>query len=328
MTLMGLGGFPGDDPLSLDMLGMHGSVYANYAVDEADLLLAFGVRFDDRVTGKVCEFAAHGTIVHIDIDPSEINKIKKCHLAIVSDVKYALAELNKMVEPPADLRRMAPQDRRLEAGRSVRLRPRFRGHPAAARHPRAVPADAGPRRRSSPRAWASTRCGPPSTTSSAGRGAGFPVPGWGRWASACRRRSGAKAAHPDTLVVDIDGDGSLLMNIQEMATCFCEKLPVKVMLLNNMHLGMVVQWEDRFHAANRAHTYLGPIDHPEAIGLGNGITPEERYPDFVAIARGFHGAAATSAEKAELTGALQEMIDSPGRICWTCRCPTRSTCCR
>ena len=88
-------------------------------------------------------------------------------------------------------------------------------------------------------------------------------------------------------MVDIDGDGSLLMNIQEMATCYCEKLPVKVMLLNNMHLGMVVQWEDRFHAANRAHTYLGPIDHPEAIGQGNGITPEQRYPDFVAIARGF-----------------------------------------
>ena len=92
---------------------------------------------------------------------------------------------------------------------------------------------------------------------------------------------GAKAAHPDSLVIDIDGDGSLLMNIQEMATCYCEKLPVKVMLLNNMHLGMVVQWEDRFHAANRAHTYLGPIDDPEAIGHGNGITPEHRYPDFV-----------------------------------------------
>ena len=98
---------------------------------------------------------------------------------------------------------------------------------------------------------------------------------------------GAKAAHPDQLVVDIDGDGSILMNIQEMATCHCEKLPVKVMLLNNMHLGMVVQWEDRFHAANRAHTYLGPIDDPEAIGQGNGITPEHRYPDFVTIARGF-----------------------------------------
>ena len=80
------------------MLGMHGSVYANYAVDQADLLLAFGVRFDDRVTGKVSEFAKHGKIVHIDIDPSEINKNKEAHIPIVSDVKYALAELNKIVE--------------------------------------------------------------------------------------------------------------------------------------------------------------------------------------------------------------------------------------
>jgi acetolactate synthase-1/2/3 large subunit len=122
----------------------------------------------------------------------------------------------------------------------------------------------------------------------------------------------AKIANPADLVVDIDGDGSLLMNIQEMATCFCEKLPVKVMLLNNMHLGMVVQWEDRFHAANRAHTYLGPIDDPEAIGQGNGITPDERYPDFVTIANGFHWTARHVRQKAELAAAIQEMIDSPG----------------
>ncbi|MEN6558323.1 MAG: thiamine pyrophosphate-dependent enzyme, partial [Thermoguttaceae bacterium] len=122
---------------------------------------------------------------------------------------------------------------------------------------------------------------------------------------------GAKAAHPDRLVVDIDGDGSILMNIQEMATCYTEKLPVKIMLLNNMHLGMVVQWEDRFHAANRAHTYLGSIDDPEAIGHGNGITPEHRYPDFVTIARGFHWDARQVSQKAELAEAIQAMIDSP-----------------
>ena len=79
---------------------------------------------------------------------------------------------------------------------------------------------------------------------------------------------GVQAAHPDALVVDIDGDGSFQMNIQEMATCYCEKLPVKVLLLDNQHLGMVVQWEDRFHGKNRAHTYLGPIDHAEATGQG------------------------------------------------------------
>jgi len=123
---------------------------------------------------------------------------------------------------------------------------------------------------------------------------------------------GAKAAFPDRLVVDIDGDGSFLMNIQELATATCEKLPVKVLLLNNQHLGMVVQWEDRFMQGNRAHTYLGPIDHPEAVGAGDGLGPQERYPDFVAIAKGFGCASASISKKSDLRPALQEMIDYDG----------------
>ena len=310
-TLMGLGAFPGEDPLWLDFLGMHGSVYSNYAVDNADLLLALGVRFDDRVTGKVSEFASHCKIVHVDIDPSEINKIKKCHVGVVSDLKYALAELNKVAEPPADLdewhRKIAvwkqsdplefdhnfdgilPQHAirqlwRLTKDRDTVISTGVGQHQMwTAQHYKFH----------RPRRW----------LSSAGLGTmGFGLPA----------ALGAKAAHPELLVIDIDGDGSLLMNIQEMATCFTEKLPVKVMLLNNMHLGMVVQWEDRFHAANRAHTYLGPIDHPEAIGLGNGITPANRYPDFVTIARGFQWEARHVSAKAELTDAIQEMIDAPG----------------
>jgi acetolactate synthase-1/2/3 large subunit len=122
---------------------------------------------------------------------------------------------------------------------------------------------------------------------------------------------GAKIAHPDALVIDIDGDGSLLMNLQEMATCHCEKVPVKVMLLNNQHLGMVVQWEDRFFGSNRAHTYLGPIDRPEATGRANGITTGDRYPEFAQIAHGFGWQSRHVAEKAELTEAIAEMIDSP-----------------
>jgi len=311
MTLMGLGSFPGDDPLSLDMLGMHGTVYANYAIDNADLMLTLGMRFDDRVTGKVAEFAARAKIVHVDVDPSEINKIKRADLAVCSDVKYALQELNKVVEPPEDLsewlRKIAawkqadplgydhdfdgilPQHAiselcRLTQGRETIITTGVGQHQMwTAQHFKFR----------KPRRW----------VSSGGLGTmGFGLPS----------AVGAKAAHPDMLVIDIDGDGSLLMNIQEMATCYCEKLPVKVMLLNNMHLGMVVQWEDRFHAANRAHTYLGPIDDPEAIGQGDGITPEHRYPDFVTIARGFHWDARHVCEKAELTAALQEMIDAPG----------------
>ena len=123
---------------------------------------------------------------------------------------------------------------------------------------------------------------------------------------------GAQAAFPDALVVDIDGDGSFLMNIQELATCHCEELPVKVILLNNQHLGMVVQWEDRFHAGNRAHTYLGPIHHPEATGKGSGELPETTYPDFVAMAKSFGVAARQIRHKSEVVDALKEMIAHKG----------------
>ena len=309
MTLNGLGCFPGDDPLSLDMLGMHGSVYANYAVDNCDLLIALGVRFDDRVTGKVSEFAPRAKIIHVDIDPSEIAKICKPDLPIISDVKYFIRELDKVVEPPeatewqrkvAVWKRDEPfrydedfdgilpqhairelyrltQDRDTIIATGVGQHQMWTAQYYKFRHPRR---------------W----------LSSGGLGTmGFGLPA----------AVGAKAAWPDRLVVDIDGDGSLLMNLQEMATCHTEKLPVKVMLLNNMHLGMVVQWEDRFHAANRAHTYLGLIDDPEAIGQGDGISPEHRYPDFETIAHGFHWEARHVSQKADLPGAIQEMIDSP-----------------
>ena len=116
-------------------------------------------------------------------------------------------------------------------------------------------------------------------------------------------------------MIDIDGDGSFQMNIQELATCFCEELPVKVLLLNNQHLGMVVQWEDRFMDRNRAHTYLGPIKHQEAAGKSTADRyqyAEERYPDFVKIAQGYGCGAATIRKKSDLEGALREMIEHKG----------------
>jgi acetolactate synthase-1/2/3 large subunit len=312
MTLMGLGAFSADDPLCLDMLGMHGSVYANYAVDQADLLLAIGVRFDDRVTGKVAEFAEHGFIVHIDIDPSEINKNKVVHIPIVADVKDALAQLNAIVEPPsssladwhsqiAEWKREDPfsfdtnykgilaqeaiaELSRLTADRDTIITVGVGQHQMWA---------AQFYKFRNPRTW----------LSSSGLGTmGFGLPA----------AMGAQVAHPESLVVDIDGDGSILMNIQEFATCNCENIPVKVLLLNNQHLGMVVQWEDRFFKGNRAHTYLGPVDHPEAKGQGDGISPNSRYPDFVSIAKGFGWQAETVAKKSDLESALRRLIDSTG----------------
>ena len=312
MTLMGLGAFPGDDPRSLDMLGMHGSVYANYAVDEADLLIAIGVRFDDRVTGKVAEFAQHGFIVHIDIDPSEINKNKLVHIPVVADVNEALAQLNEIVEPPEEgldewhakiggwkeedpfafdetypgilAQEAIAEVSRLTADRNAVVAVGVGQHQMWA-------AQFYKFRR--PRTW----------LSSSGLGTmGFGLPA----------AMGAKVGCPDDVVIDIDGDGSILMNIQEFATCTCENIAVKVLLLNNQHLGMVVQWEDRFFKGNRAHTYLGPVGNPEASGQGDGISPDARYPDFVAIAQGFGWHAETISEKKDLESALKRLIDSDG----------------
>jgi acetolactate synthase-1/2/3 large subunit len=311
MTLMGLGAFPNAEPLSLDMLGMHGSVYANLAVDQADLLLAFGVRFDDRVTGKVSEFAKHGKIVHIDIDPSEINKNKEAHIPIVSDIKFALAELNKVVEAPEDIgdwHRQIAAWKKADPFHYDEKAPGILSQSAIQElwnltRDRDVVISVGVGQH---QMWAAQYYKfrePKTFLSSSGLGTmGFGLPA----------AMGAKVAHPDRLVVDIDGDGSFLMNIQELATCFCEKIPVKVLLLNNQHLGMVVQWEDRFHAGNRAHTYLGPIDNPEAVGRGDGVGPERRYPDFVAIAKGFGCGGRFVRERAELTDAITEMIEYDG----------------
>jgi acetolactate synthase-1/2/3 large subunit len=312
MTLMGLGAYPGDDRLSLDMLGMHGSVYANYAVDQADLLIAIGVRFDDRVTGKVSEFAQHGFIVHIDIDPSEINKNKLVHVPIVADVEDALHQLNKIVEKPTAS--LEPWYEQIDAWKKEdpfsfdENYPGIVAQRAIAELSRLtadkntiVTVGVGQHQM-----WAAQFYKfrhPRTWLSSSGLGTmGFGLPA----------AMGAKVAHPDAIVVDIDGDGSILMNIQEFATCKTENIPVKVLLLNNQHLGMVVQWEDRFFKGNRAHTYLGPIDNPEACGQGDGISPECRYPDFVAIAKGFGWQAETIVEQKDLESALKRLIDAPG----------------
>ena len=308
-TLMGLGAYPGTDPLWLDMLGMHGSVYANYAVAECDLLLAFGVRFDDRVTGKVAEFAKHAVIVHIDVDPSEINKVKQAHIAVVSDLRYALQELNQIVQPPEDISDWLEKIRVWKETEPFR----YREHPDAILPQQAIhelwnltkdrdtiiSTGVGQHQMWAAQFYKFRK--PRTWLSSLGLGTmGFGLPA----------AMGAKVAHPDKLVIDIDGDGSFLMNIQEMATCHCEKIPVKVLLLNNQHLGMVVQWEDRFHARNRAHTYLGPIDQPEAVGLGEGLIPKHYYPDFVTLAKGFSWRARHIRHKSELIDGLKEMIES------------------
>jgi acetolactate synthase I/II/III large subunit len=314
MTVMGLGAYPGDAPLSMDMLGMHGSAYANYAIRDCDLLIALGVRFDDRVTGRVESFAKHAKIVHIDVDPSELNKNKVAHISVWSDVKYALGELNKIVEAPEDIQGWAAQCAKYKEKFPFSYDQNFDGilQQHAIRTLSELTSDRD--------TYVSVGVGqhqmwaaqffkfrkPRQWMSSSGLGTmGFGLPS----------AMGVQAAHPNSLVIDIDGDGSFQMNIQELATCFCEKLPVKVLLLNNQHLGMVVQWEDRFMGSNRAHTYLGPIDHEEAAGTGSTVPHsyvQQRYPDFVAIAKGYGCGGASVRLRSDLKSALEEMINHPG----------------
>jgi acetolactate synthase-1/2/3 large subunit len=311
MTVMGLGAFASEHPLSLDMLGMHGSVYANWAVRDCDLLIALGVRFDDRVTGKVAEFAKHAKIVHVDIDPSELNKNKESHIPIVSDVKFALEELNKIVEPAEDISAWVRQCREWKRSHPFKYNNDFDGilqqtaidelSKMTQDRKTIVTVGVGQHQMWSAQFYKFQH--PRTFLSSSGLGTmGFGLPA----------AMGVQAAHPDALVVDIDGDGSFQMNIQELATCFCENLPVKVLLLNNQHLGMVVQWEDRFMQGNRAHTYLGPIHHAEATGKGDSAYAKERYPDFVMIAKGYGCGAATISQRADLLPALEEMINYNG----------------
>jgi len=311
LTLMGLGVLPPSNDLCMDMLGMHGTVYANRAVSKCDLLIALGVRFDDRVTGNLERFAPDAKIIHIDIDPSEINKNKTAHIPIVCDVKDALQQLLPLLEYKDEIDDWRAQCQQWKQENPLTYDQEFDGilqqhaiaelsHLTAGLEP-FITVGVGQHQMWSaqffqfrkPRRW----------LSSSGLGTmGFGLPA----------AMGVQAVNPDKLVIDIDGDGSFQMNIQELATCRCEDLPVKIMLLNNQHLGMVVQWEDRFMDGRRAHTYLGPIGDDEAHGQGSGPFVEERYPDFVQIAKGYGCGAAAVNAKADLNAALQEMIAYDG----------------
>ncbi|QEG41815.1 biosynthetic-type acetolactate synthase large subunit [Roseimaritima ulvae] len=313
-TVMGLGAYPATDKLSMDMLGMHGAAYANYAVNDCDLLIALGVRFDDRVTGKIEAFAKDAKIVHVDIDSSELNKIKSAHIPVCGDVKQVLTELNQIVEPPEDMGDWVQHCMDLKAKYPFHFDDKFDG--ILQQHAiqelcdftksmdTYITVGVGQHQMWAAQFYKFTK--PRTWLSSSGLGTmGFGLPA----------AMGVQAANPNSLVVDIDGDGSFQMNIQELATCFCEELPVKVLLLNNQHLGMVVQWEDRFMDRNRAHTYLGPIHHEEASGKSDAdkfAYAEDRYPDFVAIAKGYGCGASTVRKKSDLRAAYQEMIEHKG----------------
>ena len=307
-TLMGAGAFPESHNLSMKWFGMHGSAYGNWAVDQSDLVLCLGARFDDRITGDVNKFAGAAKIVHIDIDASEHKKNKRVALPICSDVKDALSRINKFL---AATKFTAPDTKAWHA-QIAKWKKEFPFSYDTSKH--IIPQEAvrtlfeltkgdaiiatgvGQHQM-----WAAQYYDFDHSRryiSSLGLGAmGFGYPA----------AIGAKVACPDREVIDIDGDGSFMMNIQELATAAIEKIAAKAMILNNQHLGMVVQWEDRFYNSVRGNTILGDknnIGGPENIaGL---------YPDFVKIAEGFGVKGRRVVKKSELREAIQEMLDHDG----------------
>jgi acetolactate synthase-1/2/3 large subunit len=227
---------------------MHGTYYANRAVNEADLLLAFGVRFDDRVTGKVSEFAKHGTIVHIDIDYAEFDKNKHVHLPD--------PERREVRARPAQ---RASSARKAARGKPSRLEEGHRDVEARAaassfhEHQDKIAPQLVIRNYEMTKGEAIITTGVGQHQMWAGQFYDFTQPrtfltsgGLGAMGFGYPTALGAKVACPDKQVIDIDGDGSFLMNVQELATAKVEKIDAKVIILNNQHLGMVVQWEDRF----------------------------------------------------------------------------------
>ena len=260
-TVMGLGAFPSTDPLSLRMLGMHGAVYANIAINNADLVIAMGVRFDDRVTGKLAEFCKDAQFIHIDIDPAEINKNILVDIPIQGDVKEALKILHGYVQPKKDIK---PWIKQIQGWKKeFPLEFESKKNEIV---PQSVVSDIN--KLAAKDAIFSVGVGqhqmwsaqfldfdrPNNWLCSSGLGA----MGYGLSAA-----MGAQVAFPNKQVINIEGDGSFLMNIQELQTLKIENIPVKNIILNNAHLGMVAQWEDRFYKSLRGHTFIGDANFAE-----------------------------------------------------------------
>ncbi|MBL7068422.1 MAG: biosynthetic-type acetolactate synthase large subunit [Candidatus Omnitrophica bacterium] len=285
-TMLGLGGFPETHKLSLGMLGMHGTVYANHAIMDSDLIIAVGARFDDRVTGKVDEFAPHAKVIHIDIDPSSVSKNIKVHIPIVGDAKSVLQELNKLVGKVDTKEWLAKIETWKKKGPLTfkdddKLRPQYvvKEIYEATKGEAIITTEVGQNQMWAAQFYTYTK--PRTFLSSGGLGTmgyGFPA------------AIGAQMGMPDKIVFDIAGDGSIQMNIQELATAVNNKLPVKVAIMSNCYLGMVRQWQELFYKRRYSYTHL------------------EGCPDFVKIAESYGAAGIRVTKKKDVRPAIEKAL--------------------
>jgi acetolactate synthase-1/2/3 large subunit len=301
-TLMGLGSFPATDPHFLGMVGMHGTYEANLAMHGCDVMVALGARFDDRVTGRINAFSPDSTKIQIDIDPSSINKNVAVDLPIIADAGRALAALLAAwdADPQTqDRNALAAWWRQIDTWRSIDclrfkqsqergavIKPQYaiqRLYELAQQDGRDVyyTTEVGQHQMWAAQFFKLNRSHHWITSGGLGT-MGFGLPA----------AMGVQLAHPDALVVDIAGDGSILMNIQEMATLAQYRLPVKVFILNNQYLGMVRQWQELLHGSRYSET------HSEAL------------PDFVKLADSFHGVGLRAASVDQLDDVIRAMLAS------------------
>ncbi|HBC93909.1 MAG TPA: biosynthetic-type acetolactate synthase large subunit [Pelotomaculum sp.] len=286
-TLLGMGSFPGNHPLSLGMLGMHGTKYANFAVCECDLLIAIGARFDDRVTGKLETFAPEAKVIHIDIDPAEIGKNVRVDIPIVGDVKRVLSQLLEVLQPGLgeawrDRIQTWKKEYPLSYCDNGRLKPQaiikeiYNMTEGAAR----VTTEVGQHQMWTAQYYTFTK--PRSFITSGGLGTmGFGLPA----------AIGVQVGCPDEVVFDIAGDGSIQMNIQELCTAVNYELPVNVAILDNGVLGMVRQWQELFYDRRYSQTELS-------------------NPDFVKLAEAYGAEGIRVTKPAEVAPALEQAIRS------------------
>ena len=307
-TLMGMGAFDPEHPQSLYWFGMHGTVAGNWAVCDSDLLICAGARFDDRITGKIEKFAPDATIVHIDIDASEHNKNKRVDYPIHSDVKYALERLIQLASKEGFQKPdISAWNETLEGWKNdypftydktghITQQEAIETLYEVTRGDAIITTGVGQHQM-----WAAQffKFREPRTyISSLGLGTmGFGLPA----------AIGAKVAFPDKLVVNIDGDGCFLMNVQELATAKMENINAKTIILNNQHLGMVVQWEDLLYESVRGQTILCDKDN-----IGGPDNEGGLYPDFIKIAEGFGVAGQRVIKREDLRPAIEAMIAHDG----------------
>ena len=290
-TLLGLGAFDEDDGLALKMLGMHGTAYANYAVQDSDCLIAVGARFDDRVTGKVDTFAPHAKIIHIDIDPASISKNVRVHIPVVGDARDILTRMLEFVQPAdraAWLAKIGDWKKRhpltYQTDGMIRPQEVVEAIGRLTRHDAIVATGVGQHQM-----WAAQFYGfkrPRQIITSGGLG----TMGFG-----CPAAIGAQFGNPGATVVDIDGDGSFCMTMVEVITAAQNDQPVKFVVLDNEYLGMVRQWQELFYGRR----YSG-VAH--------------RCPEFVRIAEGFGARGIKVTARSELNDALNEALKQPGPV--------------